>query len=332
MTREPASHTRPQPDANANMLHVYRLTAHGLERGSVHARQDLTEDVVWLDMLDPSERERAWVQESYGHVVHFLDALGDIEASSRFFSDEHGDHVRLYFLELDNAIAHNVDVGFTLDGQRLYSLHAREVTVLAKLHTECETLSQPPADPLSILAGIEELRIDFLADSLQRLHAELASLSSTIFAGTERHMERLLHSLGRIEDVNGKARLGMIENRRAIHAFATSRRNRVEPETASSLTRDVDSLLSHCDYLLQKIEFLMDSALGMINIVHARRLTIFTVLSAVLMPPTLIASIYGMNFHRMPELDWVFGYPMALIVMIAVAVGPILYLRHKEWL
>lgn len=333
MTRQPARQARrAQPDTIDAMLHAYRLTAQQLDRRAVHAREELTEDVVWLDMVDPIEAERNWVQDAYGHSVHFLDALSEIEASARYFSDEHGDHVRLYFLELQDGIARNVDVGFTLDGKRLYSLHAREVTVLAKLHTDCDTLSRPPADPLSILTGIEELRIAFLADSLERLHADLETLSSTIFAGADRHTGRLLNDLGRIEDINGKARLGMIENRRAFQGFGASRHNPLDSTTVANLTRDVDSLLSHCDYLLRKVEFLMDSALGMINLMHARRLTIFTVLSVVLMPPTLIASIYGMNFRHMPELDWVFGYPMALLVMLAVAVGPILYLRHKQWL
>ena len=314
------------------MLHAYRITAQRLDRRAVHAREELTEDVVWLDMVDPSEAERIWVQGAYGHPVHFLDALSEIEASARYFSDEHGDHVRLYFLELQNGISRNIDVGFTLDGKRLYSLHAREVTVLAKLHSDCDTLSRPPADPLSILTGIEELRIAFLADSLERLHADLEMLSDTIFAGADRHTGRLLHNLGRIEDINGKARLGMVENRRAFQAFGASRQKPLDPATLANLTRDVDSLLSHCDYLLQKVEFLMDSALGMINLLHTRRLTIFTVLSVVLMPPTLIASIYGMNFRHMPELDWVFGYPLALLLMLAVAIGPVLYLRRRQWL
>lgn len=316
------------------MLHGYRVTAQGLERKALRARSDLDDDIVWLDMMNPSELERAWVQEAYGQPVQVLEALSEIEASSRYFRDAHGDHLRLYFLEIDaDGGARNVDVGFTLHGKRLFSLHAREVNAISKLHAECELLSRPPVDPLSILTGIEELRIARLADTLEHLHAALESLSDTIFASDEAgRMERLLRDLGRIEDVDGKARIGMMENRRAMHAFGASHRGGTDQATIEAVGRDVDSLLSHCDYLLQKIEFLMDSALGMINIMHTRRLGIFTVLSVVLMPPTLIASIYGMNFRFMPELEWLFGYPMALVLMLAVALGPIVYLRHKGWL
>jgi magnesium transporter len=90
--------------------------------------------------------------------------------------------------------------------------------------------------------------------------------------------------------------------------------------------------MNFSDFLAERTKFLMDAAMGMINIAHNKRLNVFTVLSVVLMPPTLIASIYGMNFRHMPELDWFWGYPMALLLMILVAVGPILFLRHKGWL
>jgi magnesium transporter len=314
------------------MLNAYRLTAQGLERSTVRARDELTADVLWLDMLSPTEIERGWVQETYDHQVHYLDELSEIEASARFFRDQHGDHVRLYFLELEEAQARNVDVGFTLQGNRLYSLRAREVSALRAFHTEVDALSRPPTDALSILFGIEELRIALLADIFERLHTELEGVSDRIFAGPDHDMERMLRELGRMEDINGKARLGTLENRRAMQAFATFGQSKVNRELVDVLVRDVDSLMSHCEYLFQKIDFLMDSALGMIDIAHARRLSIFTVLSVVLMPPTLIASIYGMNFRHMPELEWTFGYPMALALMFAVAVGPILYLRYKRWL
>jgi len=314
------------------MLTAYRDTAQGPDHRVVRERAELTEDILWLDMANPSELERQWVQDAYGHKAQFLDELSEIEASARFFRDEHGDHLRLYFLQTDEHSARNVNVEFTLDGKRLYSLHAGEVSALKTFHTQTEGLSRPPKDPVSILMGIDELRVWTLADTFERMHAELESLSRSIFSGAERRMQALLQQLGRIEDVNGKARLGMIENRRAFNAFASNSHSGVNADMLSDLVRDVDSLMSHSEYLFQKVDFLMDSALGMIDIQHSRRLGIFTVLSVILMPPTLIASIYGMNFHHMPELDWSFGYPLALAVMLAVAVGPIIYLRYKEWL
>ncbi|MBI2290662.1 MAG: magnesium transporter, partial [Betaproteobacteria bacterium] len=93
-----------------------------------------------------------------------------------------------------------------------------------------------------------------------------------------------------------------------------------------------DSLMTYSSFLAERAKFLMDAALGMINIAQNKRLNIFTVLSVILMPPTLIASIYGMNFRHLPELEWYFGYPLALVLMLIVAIGPILYLKRKGWL
>ncbi|MCC6532755.1 MAG: magnesium transporter CorA [Burkholderiales bacterium] len=314
------------------MLTAFTVSARGPDRRAVRDREDLTEDVLWLDMLNPSELERQWVLDAYGHRANFVDELIEIEASARYFHDAGGDHLRLYFLQADERSARNIDVGFTLDGKRLYSLHAADVSALKTFHTQTEGLSRPPTDPISILLGIDALRVAVLADTFERMHGELESLSGAIFSGGERVMEALLQRLGRIEDANGKARLGMIENRRALSAFGANGKHHLEADMLSEHLRDVDSLMSHSQYLFEKVDFLMDSALGMIDIQHSRRLSIFTVLSVVLMPPTLIASIYGMNFRHMPELDWLLGYPMALALMLAVAVGPIVYLRHKKWL
>ena len=145
-------------------------------------------------------------------------------------------------------------------------------------------------------------------------------------------MTHALESLARIEDFNGKARLGFMENKRAYSNLSRNADIAVNAEAMNEVLRDVESLMNFSDFLAERTKFLMDAAIGMINIAHNRRLNVFTVLSVVLMPPTLIASIYGMNFRHMPELEWLWGYPMAIVLMIAVALGPILFLRHRGWL
>jgi magnesium transporter len=145
-------------------------------------------------------------------------------------------------------------------------------------------------------------------------------------------MTNTLESLARIEDVNGKARLGFMENKRAYSNLARITDLNVNHEVLNEILRDVESLVNFSDFLAERTQFLLDAAMGMINIAHNKRLNVFTVLSVVLMPPTLIASIYGMNFRHMPELGWAWGYPMAIAMMVFVAVVPIVFLRKKGWL
>jgi magnesium transporter len=176
------------------------------------------------------------------------------------------------------------------------------------------------------------LNVGALADTYEKLQVELESLSHAIFRGDERFISRVLEGLARVEDTTGKARLGLLELQRAFSALLRSASSKEHVEAINDILRDVESLMTHSNYLFERTKFLMDSALGTINLAHSKRLNVFTVLSVVLMPPTLIASIYGMNFRHMPELDWLWGYPLALAAMLAAAVGPILYLRHKDWL
>ena len=182
------------------------------------------------------------------------------------------------------------------------------------------------------MLGIIQTRIGLLADLYERTQNDLEPVSQAIFRGDSRAMPRVLETLTRIEDVNGKARLGLLENKRAYPNLVRSTECAHHAETISEILRDVESLTTHSGFLADRAKFLMDAAMGIINISFNRRLNIFTVLSVVLMPPTLIASIYGMNFRHMPELDWYYGYPLALLLMLAVAIGPVLYLKHKEWL
>ena len=184
----------------------------------------------------------------------------------------------------------------------------------------------------SLLLGLVAARVSLMADVLQKLQADLDVVSSMVFRTEARVMTNTLESLARIEDINGKARLGFMENKRAYSNLARITDLNVNPDVLSEILRDVESLVNFSDFLAERTQFLLDAAMGMINIAHNKRLNVFTVLSVVLMPPTLIASIYGMNFRHMPELGWTWGYPMAIAMMVFVAVVPIVLLRKKGWL
>jgi magnesium transporter len=157
-------------------------------------------------------------------------------------------------------------------------------------------------------------------------------VSASIFSGDYRSLSRVLEKLAHVEDVTGKARLGLIENQRVFSGLAHNPESKTShSETITEILRDADSLLSHSNSLFDRVKFMMDATIGMINIGHARRLNVFTVLSIIFLPPMLIVSVYGMNFKHMPELDWFYGYPFALSLTILSAVIPLLILRRKGW-
>ena len=314
------------------MLTAYIPADEALTKVIVNQHTDLTPDMLWLDLVNPTEQERQWVKQAYGQELHFIEDLGEIEASERFYRDEHGLHLHLYFLLTGNDITRNVNVGFTLNNARLYTLRSDELPEFRNFYSAACRNPSLRRDAIALLLGIVSTRVGMMADLYERLETELEPVSLAILRGDARAMPRVLESLARIEDINGKARLGLLENRRAHTSLAHSTEAAGHIETINEITLDVESLTTFSGFLAERAKFLMDAAIGLINIAHNKRLNVFTVLTLVLMPPTLIASIYGMNFRHMPEIEWYLGYPLALALMLAAALGPILYLRHKDWL
>ncbi|MEO7727989.1 MAG: CorA family divalent cation transporter [Burkholderiales bacterium] len=313
------------------------LTGYTLVNGTIHKvavtqYADLTPEMVWLDINNPTEQDRQWIKQAYSQELQFIEELGEIEASERFYRDENGLHLHLYFLATSGEFSRNVNVGFTINNGRLYTLRSDdlpEFRIFAASAAKNPDLCQGPA---AVLTGIVWTRIGQMADLYERLQAELEPISQAIFRANARSMPRVLESLARIEDVNGKVRLGLLENKRAMSNLLRSTEAATQLPALNEILLDIESLMTFSTFLAERAKFLMDAVIGMINLSFNKRLNIFTVLSVVLMPPTLIASIYGMNFRHMPELDWYYGYPLALLLMVVVAAGPILYLKHKDWL
>lgn len=314
------------------MLTAYTRSGQTLTKKLVNLRAELPPDAAWVDLNDPSDQERQWVKEVYQQELQFIEELGEIEASSRFYRDEMGVHINLYFLALENNHARNVNVAFTINKNRLFTLRTDELPEIRTFFSLLSRDAEAHPNAASLLLGLVATRVGMMADLFEKLQTDLDMVSGTIFRTESRALGNALEALARIEEINGKARLGFMENKRAYSNLSRHVDITVNPEALNELLRDVDSLMNFSDFLAERTKFLMDAAIGMINIAHNRRLNVFTVLSVVLMPPTLIASIYGMNFRHMPELDWPWGYPMALGLMVMVAIGPILFLRKRGWL
>ena len=165
---------------------------------------------------------------------------------------------------------------------------------------------------------------EYSADTLEGIYDELEKAGTLVLSGdvTDAMAGEVLGAIARQEDMNGRIRRNMMDTRRAVSFMMRSKMLNAEQfEDARQLLRDIDSLDSHTAFLFDKINFLMDATVGFININQNKIIKIFSVASVALLPPTLIASVYGMNFKYMPELDWSAGYPFALALMVASARG-----------
>lgn len=311
------------------MLTAYRLHDQRLEARAVHAPEDLPQDAVWIDLLAPTDEERAWVSERYGQALPSQEAVEEIEVSSRLFVDAQGLHVRSFFLYEYPDRPRNVTVAFVLNQGRLFTLR-RE-----KLETFHMFKARPGlvADALDIMLRLFETKVDRLADVLEELHARSEEQGQRVFRVQERDLESVLLNIGANHEINDQLRLGLMDKQRVLSFLLRSGNVPQDKEPLlREILRDIESLNAHSTFLFEKGDSLMDATMGRINIEQNKIIKIFSIAAVVFLPPTLVASIYGMNFHFMPELQWPWGYPLAIALMVFSGIAPYLLFKRKGWL
>lgn len=290
-------------------------------------------DAVWVDLIDPTEEEREKVAILYRQELPETDEVDEIEASARFYIDEDGLHIHSLFLHEVDGHPHNTSVAFTLSAKRIFSLREREIPVFRLLRMRARRMQNMDIDPAFIYIALQEIKVEALADALEYVHQGLEEVSHMVLETKDRRLEEAIDELTRHEDSNGKARLCLMDTQRDLTFLSRygglSQDNK---EQVRELLRDISSLLPHNDFLFQKITFLMSAAQGFISMEQNQIIKIFSIAAVVFLPPTLIASIYGMNFNIMPELHWSFGYPLALTLMVIAGMAPYWYFKRKGWL
>jgi magnesium transporter len=323
------------------MLTVYENRSGALQRQKGKPR--ITEQAVWVDLLNPTPEEEGQIERALRLDVPTREEQQEIEVSSRLYQENGAYFMTATLLyQPDQGEPRTTPVTFILKGQRLITLRYAEPRAFSIYIARCNRAETDLTTGSAVLIGLLETIIDRLADFIERIQAEVEGLSHSIFeikggaASRQRRFDVLLRAIGREGEITSKAR-------ESAHAFgrlltflvhAANERKEVKPLQARIRTaaRDVTSLTDHSTFLASKIVFLLDATLGMVNIQQNDIIKIFSVAAVVFLPPTLIASIYGMNFHHMPELDWWFSYPLALALMVLAAALPYLYFKRRGWL
>ena len=327
------------------MLNVFSLVSGRLYQEEIVALEELSRfHPVWVDLDSPTPQELQWVKAYYGLEVPANAMDEDIEESARFFSEENGDlNIRSDFLSASGDEPRTVRVAFILnlanDTVRskgiLFSIHEEDVPVFRLLRMRARRAPGLIEDGKEVLLKLFDADAEYSADTLEGIYDELEKASSKVLSGdmTDVLASEVLSAIARQEDMNGRIRRNAMDTRRAVSFIMRSKMLNAEQfEEARQILRDIDSLDSHTTFLFDKINFLMDATVGFININQNKIIKLFSVAAVALLPPTLVASAYGMNFRFMPELQWSFGYPLALVLMAASAIAPMWYFRRRGWL
>ena len=324
------------------MLNVFTLTNGRLFQEEVASLEGLAHvRPVWVDLESPTADEKNWINERFGVSIPSDAVDDDLEESARFYEDDNGElHIRSDFL-IDAGdgpgaeSARNVRVAFILFQNVLFTIHDEDLPVFRLLRLRARRTPALIEDARDVLLKLYDADAEYSADALEGVYDKLEVVSARVLKDevNDTIAAEALAAIAREEDLNGRIRRNMMDTRRALSFMMRSRMLSAEQfEEARQILRDIDSLDSHTAFLFDKINFLMDATVGFININQNKIIKIFSVASVAMLPPTLIASIYGMNFKLMPELDWAAGYPFALALMAASVAAPFIYFRRKGWL
>ena len=327
------------------MLNIFTLANGRLFQEEIESLEELSKfQPIWVDLESPTVEEKRWVKQYYGLSIPEDVMDEDIEESARFYEEDNGElHIRSDFLIADEDEPRTVRVAFILNLVNdelkskgvLFSIHDEDVPVFRLLRMRARRAPGLIEDAKEVLLKLFDADAEYSADTLEEIYDQLEQVSRKVLSDdvTDALASEVLGAIARQEDLNGRIRRNVMDTRRAVSFMMRSRMlSSGQFEEARQILRDIDSLDSHTAFLFDKINFLMDATVGFININQNKIIKIFSVASVALLPPTLIASIYGMNFQHMPELAQTWGYPYALALMVASALVPMWYFRKRGWL
>jgi magnesium transporter len=322
------------------MLSVYVPHGTSLERVTAESGAPPPDATVWIDLVSPTLQEDKLVESMLGIAVPTREEMQEIEVSSRLYVEQGARYMTATLMCHSDTTPKTTPVTFILAAQRLVTVRYDDPRPFAIVEHKLARLCPPKISGASVLMDLLDAVIDRAADIQERIGAEVDQISHTIFEPDETmgppSYNDVLKALGRKGDLTSKVRESLVSIGRLLLFLANESEGMKWPKDTrtqlQSMQRDVVSLTDHASYLSNKITFLLDAMLGVVNLQQNAIIKIFSVAAVVLMPPTLVASIYGMNFKHMPELEWPLGYPLALFVMVLAAVLPYMYFKWRKWL
>ncbi|MCT4470215.1 magnesium transporter [Bosea sp. OAE752] len=301
-------------------------------------------DTVWIDLLNPTPEEDKRVEEHLGISIPTREEMHDLEPSEIIYT-ENGAHYMTarVICQSETIVPKLADVTFILTEKALVTVRYDEPGAFNIFLNRATKPGGCGEQPEAVLDGLIEAIVDRAAEVLRGVGDKIDMASRRIFAGRAQDVEQggvyqvVIQRIGQHEHIISNVRESMMSVERVLLFLSANYKRPKKAQTGfsaewRSAVRDVQAIEEHATFLSNKLQFMLDATLGLVSIEQNKIIKLFSVVSVALMPPTLIASIYGMNFKAMPELDWQWGYPLALVSMVLFAVLPYLFFRWKKWL
>ena len=321
------------------MLTAWVPTEKGLRPSPLSPEGErLTEDAVWIDAFDISADEERFLESRCMLEIPTREEMQQLEVSNRLFREGEALYLSsLMLVKTETDLPESTQVTFILTRRQLITVRYADTWSLRTVSARVQKSAAYNSAEAVFVAAVEAT-VERLADMLQRASAGLEAVTITVFSpGSARvvDLQEVLRGIGRSGNVLGKIRESLVDKTRLLGFASQAGRDLVGPETLErmrTIAHDAQALSDHASYTAGKSSFLLDGTLGLIAYEQNRVIKIFSIAAVVFLPPTVVGTIYGMNFDHMPELHWRYGYPLALLLMLLSAVGTLLWFRMKRWL
>ena len=301
------------------------------------------DDILWIDLLNPTIKEQKAVEGFMEISLQTKQQVEEIESTSKYSETENAiiSNSNFFVPTGDSFVVQPVSFIISNEGV-LVSVRTAEFRTFREAEKRLQMSYRSFSTGYHLFISLLEVRIDYDADLVEMIAKQVAALSKDI--NSEDSIDKkVIHRINALLESTMLLRENIFDRQRVLSGILRSERfpNDIYPRL-QLMIKDVNSLINHADFSFQRLDYIQDAALGLINIEQNEIVKIFSVAAVIFMPATLVASIYGMNFHAMPELDWVYtfpdgttvplGYLFAIGLMILFSAGTIWFFRYKKWL
>lgn len=295
------------------------------------ANEHLKDSVVWIDMLFPTIDEKQTIESLFDVEFPTKQESEEIEISSRYWEESNKIEINSYFL-LSGEQAKNETVSFILQNDRLISVRYSEFKTFEEMKKKFLASPKDLKYGYDVFCSLLDIRIDVDADIIEKLSRDITQLRKFVFTDYKNDDEEILEKISTYEDLNMKIRENLTDKQRILTAFLKSNKLRENLKNdVVVMLKDIKSLIDYTEFNFERLDYLQNIFVGMLNIEQNKVIKMFTIVNVVFLPPTLIASIYGMNFDFLPELHWQYGYIFSIALMIGSATLPLYIFKRKGW-
>jgi magnesium transporter len=289
------------------------------------------EKLLWVDLQFPSNGEKRIVETAFSIDFNELKLENEVESNTRFFETEDWLLISSNFITKKENFFENTPCFFYIHNDVLITERDADMKSFAEIVKKIKRTPKAFKKGGEILEGILETKVDLDADFIEQLAKDIALTSRNLSLKADANKEDILLKISEYQEATTLSRESFIEKQRIVSALLKC--NTLEnKERLKILIKDINAMLEYTSFIFMRLEYLQNTVLGLINIEQNKAIKIFTIVAVVFMPPTLIASMYGMNFKSMPELNWSFGYPLAILLIVGSSLFTLLIFKRKKWL